>query len=757
MARYAVAAWAALAALIARLLLVPVLGSRQPFAVFYAAVIVAAWFGGRGPALLAAGLGLLLGNVVFLAPRGTLHLEDVGDLVGSALYLCIAGAIAVLGGKMRQTNLRAEAARRAAEQELGERRLAETRLREQAQLIDLSNDAILVRDLDARVTFWSPGAETTYGFSAAEALGQISHELLRTEITPQLHGIERALLSSGRWEGELHQCRRDGSPLSVSSRWVVRRDEGGNPLGVLEVNRDITRSKQVEAALRDSEARFRLAADAVNGLIYDWDPRSSQVRRSRGLSELIGFAPAAVSPTHEWWRGRIHPDDLPRYQASIADALASGERYGLEYRVQHHDQRWIWVWDTGVIVRAADGQVVRAVGSAIDISARRQAEEDAREDDARKDRFLATLAHELRNPLGPIRNSAAVLRLIGPAEDRVARACSTIERQVQHMTRLIDDLLDVSRITHGHVQLRVERVGLADLVRQAIDQARPLIDAKGQHLAVSLTDAPLQLDADPVRVVQVITNLLNNAAKYTEPHGEIRLSSEQVGGEAVIRVRDNGMGIAPDLLPKVFDMFVQGKSAAAHVEGGLGIGLTLVRELVVLHGGRVEVRSGGVGQGAEFIVTLPAACATAVAADALPAPLAATATRALRILIVEDNADAAESFTLLLELAGHQVRSAPDGVGGVALALELVPDIAFIDIGLPGIDGFEVARRMRAHPALQASVLVALSGYGQAEDQRRARDAGFDHHLTKPVDFQRVRQLLAQPDDGHAPAHPLLH
>ncbi|MEO8603691.1 MAG: PAS domain-containing protein [bacterium] len=752
---YAVAAAAVVVALLLRVALIPFLGARQPFAVFYGAVIIAAWAGGRGPALCAAGLGLILGNAfMYVQPAAALS-GHVADLVGSGLYFAVAGAVAFLGGAMHDSKVRAEVSRQAAEQELAERRAAEARLREQAELIDLAYDAILVRDLDGRVTFWSPGAQMTYGFSADEARGRLSHELLQTELAPQLHGIERALLASGRWDGELRHRRRDGSPVTVSSRWVLRRDERGVAVGVLEVNRDISRAKQIEAALRESEERFRLAAEAVNGLIYDWDPRSDTVRRSRGLAELVGFAPAEAPPTNTWWQARIHPDDEARCQTGLATALTRGERFDLEYRIRHHDGRWVWVWDTGLVVRDAERQVVRVVGSAVDITARREAEDELRQSAARKDRFLATLAHELRNPLGPIRNAAGVLRLIGPAEERVVRARQTIERQVHHMARLIDDLLDVSRITRGHVQLRLERVELSDMVRQAVDQAQPLIDAKQLRLVVDVGEVPVHLNADPVRLVQVITNLLNNAAKYTAPHGELRLGAEAVGESAVVRVRDNGMGIAAALLPTVFDMFVQGKAAAEHVQGGLGIGLTLVRELVELHGGRVEAHSEGVGHGAEFVVTLPAVRGTADALR-LPPPVPEAAPRVLRVLVVEDNADAAESFAQLLELVGHRVRTAADGPSGVAAAQEFAPDVAFIDIGLPGIDGYEVARRIRAQPELHSSLLIALSGYGQSEDQRRAHEAGFDHHVTKPVEFDRVRQLLA-PLAEAAPARPLAH
>jgi signal transduction histidine kinase/ActR/RegA family two-component response regulator len=370
---------------------------------------------------------------------------------------------------------------------------------------------------------------------------------------------------------------------------------------------------------------------------------------------------------------------------------------------------------------------------AADLIERHEAEEALQEAAHRKDLFLATLAHELRNPLAPIRTAVHMLRLTGPAEPRLEWARNMIDRQVTHMVRLVDDLLDVSRISRGKIILQKEPVDLTMAVTQAVDVVRPLVIRNRQALTVSCAPDAIAVEADPARLVQVLSNLFNNAAKFTPTEGSITVSTEQSGDEAVIRVRDTGIGIAPELLAHVFDVFVQGDRALDRREGGLGIGLTLVRSVVEQHGGRVEGRSAGRGCGSEFIVTWPVARSPATAPTP-PAVVSGEPGRRLRLLVVEDNLDAAESLIAVFRLHGHEVRTAATGTAALDVATRFVPDVAFIDVGLPEIDGYEVARRLRALPAFQSTVLIALSGYGQEEDRRRAREAGFDHHLTKPVD-----------------------
>jgi signal transduction histidine kinase len=367
-----------------------------------------------------------------------------------------------------------------------------------------------------------------------------------------------------------------------------------------------------------------------------------------------------------------------------------------------------------------------------------------KEADRRKDEFLAMLAHELRNPLAPIRNALHVMQLAGDDVRALTEVRDMMERQVCHLVRLVDDLMDVSRISRGKIELRKQRLDVAAAVRNALEIARPLVEAAGHEVTLALPSEPLVVEADPARLVQVVANLLNNASKYTEPGGRIWLSAARDAGHAVVRVQDTGIGIPTEMLPHVFDMFVQVDAAVSRSQGGLGIGLTLVKRLVELHGGSVEAASGGPGLGSEFIVRLPLAVESGAAPradtpgpEARPAPQLST----LRVLVVDDNRDAAESLALLMRLAGHQVQVALDGREALESARAFQPRILLQDIEMPGMSGYEVARRIRE----QATdvLLVAVTGYGSEEARHRSREAGFDHHLVKPVDFATLQQVLA--------------
>jgi len=376
---------------------------------------------------------------------------------------------------------------------------------------------------------------------------------------------------------------------------------------------------------------------------------------------------------------------------------------------------------------------------------RRRAEESLRLADRRKDEFLATLAHELRNPLAPIRNALYILKVPGVAGPALETARALMERQVQHLVRLVDDLLDVSRIMRGRIELRRERVGLAAVIARAVETAQPLLDAGGQALTVSLPAEPILLDADPVRLAQVIANLLNNAAKYTERGGQVWLTAARQGDQALVRVRDTGVGIAADVLPRIFDLFVQSEHSRERSQGGLGIGLSLARSLAELHGGSVHARSDGAGHGSEFEVRLPALPGLAAVPPPVhvadPAPAARSLPRRT-ILVVDDNVDAAESLAELLRLKGQDVRVAHGGPAALEAARAGPLEMVFLDLGMPGMDGFEVARRLRQEPRNGRVLLVALTGWGQDADRRRTREAGFDVHLVKPVEPEVLHELL---------------
>jgi signal transduction histidine kinase/CheY-like chemotaxis protein len=373
-----------------------------------------------------------------------------------------------------------------------------------------------------------------------------------------------------------------------------------------------------------------------------------------------------------------------------------------------------------------------------------QRTQDLTEADRQKDTFLATLAHELRNPLAPIRNAAHILQLKSPPEPELHWGLNVIERQLGQMTRLIDDLLDLSRVTRNTLVLHQERLYLAESLQLAVETSRPLIEASGQEFAVTLSEEPIPLDADRIRLAQVIANLLNNAAKYTERGGHIRLTAERQGGEAVVTVRDTGIGISAEMLPRIFEMFMQGDRSQDRSQGGLGVGLTLAKRIVELHGGTIAAHSAGPGQGSTFTVRLPVADEPSPVRPRASRERAQTAPAASRrILVVEDERISAASLDRLLRLKGHETRTAYDGLEAVSVADAFRPDVVLLDIGLPKLNGYEVAQRIRQQPWGRGMVLIALTGWGQDTDRHRSQAAGFDHHLIKPVDPTALVQLLA--------------
>jgi signal transduction histidine kinase len=379
----------------------------------------------------------------------------------------------------------------------------------------------------------------------------------------------------------------------------------------------------------------------------------------------------------------------------------------------------------------------------------RQSQRELRDADRRKDEFLATLAHELRNPLAPIRTGLEILRRGGAPDELAARTQDVMERQLSHLVRLVDDLLDVSRISRGMVELRPERIELRTIVEHAVETSRPLVEVGRHTLVIEVPQAPVWVSGDLTRLAQVVSNLLNNSAKYTPSGGRIELTAGVEDGAAgsmpFVRVSDDGIGIAPEMLPRVFDLFAQVDRTLDRSKGGLGIGLSLVRRLVEMHGGTIDAKSRGIGQGSSFTVRLPLASATAEASLRTPRPCEPTrAPRAgRRVLVVDDNLDAAETMAMLLELAGHEAITAASGPAALESARAWQPELVFLDIGLPGMDGNEVARRLRADPRTSQMVLVALTGWGSDEDKRRSKDAGFDLHLVKPVGPEVVADVLA--------------
>jgi signal transduction histidine kinase/ActR/RegA family two-component response regulator len=382
------------------------------------------------------------------------------------------------------------------------------------------------------------------------------------------------------------------------------------------------------------------------------------------------------------------------------------------------------------------------------LAERERAARALREADQRKDEFLAMLAHELRNPLAPIRNAVEILRRFGSDEQKMKTATEMIQRQVGQLVRLVDDLLDINRITRAKIELRKEPVELASVVHHAVEAVRPFCESMGHELTVTLPPEPTYLNADPVRLGQVMGNLLNNAFKFTDKGGRICLTVEREGNQVLIRVQDTGIGIAADQLSRIFGMFTQADTSLERSRDGLGLGLTLVKNLVEMHAGTVEARSPGVGQGSEFVVRLPLLSGPLPPLPREPSSVQPVATAPRRILVVDDNRDSADSLAMLLELTGHEVHIAHDGLEAVEGAAAFQPQVILLDIGLPGLNGYEAARRIREQQRHKAPTLVALTGWGQEQDHSRSEEAGFDAHLVKPVDFAALTKLLAESSAG---------
>ncbi|WAK03414.1 PAS domain S-box protein [Methylobacter sp. YRD-M1] len=546
-----------------------------------------------------------------------------------------------------------------------------------------------------------------------------------------------------------------GKPYDIEHRvvagknikWVrelaeLEFDEHGSLLGAFGTTEDITDIKGAQEALHHERAFLRQVIDAAPSMIFVKDKEGRFILGNKSLAHCYGTDPEGLIGLTDA-DFNFDADEVAHFRQDDLDVIRNREPKIIpEEKVTCRNGDVVhWYSTVKIPLFEDDNSCNKLLGVASDITERKRAEEALRLADRRKDEFLAMLAHELRNPLAPIRNAVQLLKMLEPTDPKLAWSRNVIDRQVTHMARLLDDLLDVARIMQGKIRLNMERFELTEILNNAIETSRPLIESRDQELIVSQTTTPPWIEGDRVRLAQVLSNLLNNAAKYTSEGGKITLSVMREDSSAVIEVRDTGIGISPDILPQIFDLFTQADHSLAHAQGGLGIGLTLVRELVEIHGGTVTASSAGIGQGSTFTVRLPAlpmpssAIESVQAKSALPMPK-------FRILVVDDYADAAESLTLLLQAEGHEVETADCGLKALERAQAFRPQVVLLDIGLPDLDGYEVARRLRTLPETREAVLVALTGYGQTEDRERSRSAGFNHHLLKPVNFEKLSALL---------------
>jgi two-component system, chemotaxis family, CheB/CheR fusion protein len=625
---------------------------------------------------------------------------------------------------------------------------ARARLAQLSAIVESSEEAIIGHDLEGHVITWNNGAVRLYGYTTEEAVGRHISFLVPPEQRREIDTILADVRAGRAVERIETSCvRSDGSRVDVAVTFSPIFDAAAAIVGISVIARDIGQLVRAREEIAEREEQIRLLLDSTAEAIYGIDPSGNCTFCNPVCARLLGYdSPAALI-------GRqIHPlihhtrpdgTPYPPEQSAIYDSM--------RHRTEAHvDDEVLWradgtsfpaeYWSHPILRR---GEVIGAVVTFLDITERRKSEEELQEGVRRREQFLAMLSHELRNPLAAILSATRLLDSAGWTDPRCEEAGRVVERQAKHMTRLLDDLLDVSRITRGRITLRNELIDLRDTARSAIESLAPLMAEHDTHLTVEVSPEPLTVIGDPTRLQQVQANLLSNATKYSHRGAHVRFEVHRAGNEAIIRVTDNGRGIERELLPKIFDLFVQGNQSIARSEGGLGIGLTLLRSLVELHKGRVEVYSDGPGTGSTFTVMLPLATAHSTASE--PAsPRRRPAVRS--VVLVEDQPDARRMMQLLLESEGLSVAIAENGLDGVALIERIHPDLALVDLGLPVLSGFDLARQIRRNPANNSTRLIALSGYGQESDIQAALDAGFDEHLTKPPDPDRLERLLAGAD-----------
>ncbi|WP_337176706.1 PAS domain S-box protein [Paludisphaera sp.] len=677
--------------------------------------------------------------------------------------------------------------------DLTDRKRAEEQLREKDQRLELLLEnavdyAVVIMDLDGLIVDWAGGAEEVTGFAPADALGRPIDVIFTPE--DRAAGVparERETAArEGRAEDRRWHARRDGSPFFAEGVMVPLRD-GGGLVGFGKLFRDATARERSEEGIRfladagaslaelvDYESTLRRIANLAVGGFADWcavdvlddsgerrrlaftqgeSPESAAVRAAASDAEALGGVVPHVlragEPEVVADLDAMDVDASPAGRERLARLRAAGVRSYLCVPIRSRGRviggltflsgspRKLFGPEQLRVAQELSDRVAVAIENA-GLYHRLQ------EADRRKDEFLATLAHELRNPLAPVRNGVQILRMGVPEGESQENLLAMMDRQLSHLVRLVDDLMDVSRVTSGKVALRREPLDLRAVVEAAVETSRQMIDSGGHELVVHAGDEPLPLEADRTRLVQVVANLLNNAAKYTPRGGRIEVAVGREGSRAVVRVSDDGAGIPAEMLPRIFDMFTQVGATLDRAQGGLGIGLTLVRRLVEMHGGTVVAESPGPGLGATFIVRLPLVRPAAAVAPGAAPEAGGAAAPPLAILVVDDNRDSADTLAMLLSIKGHEVRAAHDGPEALRILESYRPSLILLDLGLPGMSGYEVAHRIRSSPHLRDIHLAALTGWGQDEDRRRTREAGFDDHLVKPTDPAQVEALLAR-------------
>ena len=705
---YLVALLAVAAALGLRALLTPWLGERVPYITIFGAVIIAAWYGGARPAIFAAATGWLGAELLFIPPVGTIVYRGAHQLVELLAYLMSTALIAGLAGAMHRTRAKLEE--------------SEQRFR---SFMEHSPAYVFLKDEAGRYLFANEAARRLL---APDWRGKTDAELLPAQVAERIIENDRRVLEmDAPATSDLRMRGPQGELRLHSTKFPLRDAAGARYIGVVTI--DVT-------AERRSEEQLQLVTDTMSAGMVRVSGDLRYLWVNRVFASWAGTTPEALVGRHI--REVIGEEGL-RALEGYAHELREGRRVEYERLAHFAGLGLRWIYSIAEPIFDAAGKPDGWVAVIADVHERKQAQEALREADRRKDEFLAVLAHELRNPLAPIRNAVTLLAHEPGLPPRLQWARDVIDRQVAQMTRLIEDLLDVARITSGKLSIRRGPVTLADVIDLALETSRPHVEAAEQHLAVHLGE-PTWLDADRTRLAQVFSNLVNNAAKYTPRGGSIGIGARREGGELVVMVEDTGRGFPPEMAEKIFEPFSQW-NAEGQASAGLGIGLALVRGIVGLHGGRVEAASAGPGKGSRFVVRLPCA---ATAAQAGPARVASAPHGAgVKVLVADDNRDAADSLARILSAYGHDVRVVYDGQAAMDECRRFAPQVAVLDIGMPGADGYQVARALRSADATSPK-LIALTGWGQEQDRGRALAAGFDHHLTKPADPQSVHELIVK-------------
>ena len=588
------------------------------------------------------------------------------------------------------------------------------------------------RDAQGRITDWiyrdaNANALRMTGQTHDALVGKRISETVPDRATRIAQACAR-VLATGKLES--YDAEFQGKTFSITIY-----PAGGD--AVISSALDITARKYAEGALRESEERFRELANTIDQFAWSCDPRGAVSWYNRRWYEYTGTNFEQMQA--DGWRKVIHPDHFERVMAHLRSCLASGKEWEDTFPIRDRHGHYRWFLSRAVPVRGSSAQILRWIGTNTDVTESRQLQIALEQADRRKDEFLAMLAHELRNPLTPISNAAeALLQIVSLERTQERSLIGMVRRQARQLARLIDDLLDVARITQGRIELRTQQVVVRNCIESAIEMVEPLVRGRGQQLLLTQPLETLYVTGDQERLGQCISNLLVNAVKYTNPGGEIRVRHYSAAGHAIIEITDSGVGISPELLPHIFELFVQGDRTLDRSQGGLGVGLAICKQLIEMHRGTITAHSEGVGRGATFEIRLP--LAHAPPQEESDSRVETVITR--RVLIVDDNQDAADSLAVVLRFEGHETSVAYSAQAAIEAVSSSQPDFVLLDIGLPNMDGYEVARRIRASGA--SARIIALTGYGQLEDRQRSAAAGFAAHLVKPVDIAVLVSMLSE-------------